>query len=110
MTENDPYNSAKSIANIDRTDEERIPEKQTRQKIDNRAPAPARTEIRNQKTDKTRSADDGKPILKAIPVEPKPEETPVEIRRAVPVGPMDEVEEGALLKAGSPSPAQSDDQ
>jgi hypothetical protein len=33
----------------------------------------------------------------------------VEIRRAVPVGPMDEVEEGALLKAATPSPSKSDD-
>ena len=110
LTENDPYNSAKSIAKIDRTDEERIPEKQTRQKIDNRAQEEAPAGIRNQKTEKARNADDGKPILKAIPVEPRSEETPVEIRRAVPVGPMDEVEEGTLLKAATPSPAQSDDQ
>ena len=110
LAENDPYGSAKSIARSDQAADEQLTTKETPQKIDNQAPAPARTDIRNQKTDKTRSADDGKPILKAIPVEPKPEETPVEIRRAVPVGPMDEVEEGALLKAGSPSPPQSDDQ
>jgi membrane carboxypeptidase/penicillin-binding protein len=110
LAENDPYGSAKSIARIDQAADEQLTTKETPQKIDNRAPEPARAEVRNQKTDKTRSADDGKPILKAIPVEPKSEETPVEIRRAVPVGPMDEVEEGALLKAGSPSPAQSDDQ
>jgi hypothetical protein len=68
-----------------------------------------RGEARNQKTDKARSVDDAKPILRAIPVEPESEETPVEIRRAVPVGPMDEVEEGALLKAAPPSPSKSDD-
>jgi hypothetical protein len=48
--------------------------------------------------------------LRAIPVQPEPEETPVEIRRALPVGPMDEVEEGALLKAATPSPTQSGDE
>jgi hypothetical protein len=110
LAENDPYGSAKSIARVDQAADEQVAEKQTPQRIDNRPPETVRAEVRNQKTDKTRSADDGKPILKAIPVEPKPEETPVEIRRAVPVGPMDELEEGALLKAGSPSPAQSDDQ
>jgi len=110
LAENDPYNSAKSIAKIDKADDEQLVTKETPQKIDNREPGETRAEAGNQKTDKAGSADDGKPILKAIPVEPKPEETPVEIRRAVPVGPMDEVEEGALLKAASPSPAESDDQ
>jgi membrane carboxypeptidase/penicillin-binding protein len=110
LAENDPYNSAKSIAKIDNAADEQLAEKQTPQEIDNRTPDAVRAEVRNQKTDKARSADDGKPILKAIPVEPRSEETPVEIRRAVPVGPMDEVEEGALLKAATPSPAKSDDE
>lgn len=110
LAENDPYGSAKSIAKIDNAAEEQVAEKQTPQKIDNRAPEAVRAEVRNQKVDKARSADDGKPILRAIPVEPKPEQTPVEIRRALPVGPMDEIEEGALLKAATPSPARSDDQ
>jgi 1A family penicillin-binding protein len=109
LAENDPYNSAKSIAKIDAADAQ-LADKQTPQEIDNRTPDAVGAEVRNQKTDKTRSADDGKPILKAIPVEPRSEETPVEIRRAVPVGPMDEVEEGALLKAATPSPTKSDDE
>jgi hypothetical protein len=49
-------------------------------------------------------------VLRAIPVEPEAEETPVEIRRAVPVGPMDEVDQGALLKAVTPSPGTSGDE
>jgi hypothetical protein len=109
LAENDPYNSVKSIAKIDNSADEQVAE-QTPQEINNRAPDAARAEPRNQKIDKARSADDGKPILKAIPVEPRSEETPVEIRRAIPVGPMDEVEEGTLLKAASPSPAKSDDE
>jgi len=56
------------------------------------------------------AGEDGKPVLRAIPVQPEAEETPVEVRRALPVGPMDEVEDGALLKAATPSPPQSDDQ
>ncbi len=110
LTENDPYNSAKSIAKIDRTVEEEVAEKQAPQKIDNRELGETRADARNQKTDKARNADDAKPILRAIPVGPETGETPVQIRRAVPVGPMDEVEEGALLKAATPSPAKSDDQ
>jgi hypothetical protein len=110
LGENDPYNSAKSIARTDTAAEEQVAEKETPPKIDNRERDAVRADVRNQKTDKARSAEDAKPILRAIPVEPQPEETPVEIRRAVPVGPMDEVEEGALLRAATPSPAQSDDQ
>ena len=109
LAENDPYNSARSIAKIDKATEEQVAEKETPQKTDNRERDAMRGDARNQKTDKARSADDAKPILRAIPVEPEPEETPVEIRRAVPVGPMDEVEEGALLKAATPSPSKSDD-
>jgi hypothetical protein len=111
LAENDPYNSAKSVARIDTADAaERVAEQETPQKIDNRQPGATPAEVRNQKTSKASSTDDGKPILKAIPVQPQPEETPVEIRRAVPVGPMDEVEEGALLKATTPSPAGADDE
>jgi len=122
LAENDPYNSAKSIARIDTAAEEEVAEKETPPKIDNpekigareefrsRSSDAVRAEVRTQKTEKARRAEDAKPILRAIPVEPQPEETPVEIRRAVPVGPMDEIEEGALLKAATPSPGQSDDQ
>src|SRR5205814_1090930 len=54
------------------------------------------------KTD-IKTTDDGKPILKAIPVEPQ-DKKPVEIRRAQPVGPLDEVPDDSLLKAATPPP------
>jgi 1A family penicillin-binding protein len=115
LAETDPYNSVRATAKIVAVDEDPVAaEKETAEKIDNEekinvpkaAETPIPGVIRNPK--KTRDADKGKPILKAIPVEPQSEETPVEIRRAVPVGPMDEVDQGALLKAGTPPP-QSDD-
>jgi 1A family penicillin-binding protein len=49
---------------------------------------------------------DGKPILKAIPLQPK-EEEPVEIRRAQPVGPLEEQSGGTLLEAVTPPPTPS---
>jgi penicillin-binding protein 1A len=110
LAENDPYNSAKSAAKIDAAPEEQDAEKETAEKIDNRPTGATRADVLNQKTHSASSTDDGKPILKAIPVQPQPEETPVEIRRAVPVGPMDEVEEGALLKSAAPSPTRPDDE
>ena len=109
LAENDPYNSAKSVAKVDIAEDQPAAEKETAQKIDNRPEGATRAEVLNQKTNNASSADDGKPILKAIPVQPQPKETPVEIRRAVPVGPMDEVEEGALLKATAPSPNRPDE-
>jgi membrane carboxypeptidase/penicillin-binding protein len=110
LAENDPYNSTRSVAKIEAAPEEPVAEKAVAQKIDNRPTGVTRAEVLNQKSNKPSSDDDGKPILKAIPVQPQPKETPVEIRRAVPVGPMDEVEEGALLKSAAPSPNRSDDE
>ncbi len=122
LAENDPYNSVKSVAKIDAATEESIEGRDTEQKIDNpekigareefrsRPQSATRAEVLNQKANNATTTDDGKPILKAIPVQPQAKETPVEIRRAVPVGPMDEVEEGTLLKAGAPSPNRSDDE
>jgi membrane carboxypeptidase/penicillin-binding protein len=110
LAERDPYNSAKSVAKINNATDEHVAEEETAQTIDPRRPPATNPEIRNQQADPTKSAAESKPVLKAIPVEPQPKETPVEIRRAVPVGPMDEVEEGALLKATAPSPADADHQ
>jgi hypothetical protein len=122
LAENDPYNSVKSVAKIDAAPEESIEERDNAQEIDNseklevreesrsRPQGATRAEVLNQKANTATTTDDGKPILKAIPVQPQAKETPVEIRRAVPVGPMDEVEEGTLLKAGAPSPNRPDDE
>jgi 1A family penicillin-binding protein len=52
----------------------------------------------------------GAPIMKAIPVQPQQQSTPVEIRKAVPVGPLDEEEDDSLLnKAATPPPAKVDE-
>jgi len=110
LAENDPYNSAKSIAKADNVANEPIGKIEAPQRINNRLPGETDAEILNQKPQPVRNRPEEKPILRAIRVEPQPEETPVEIRRAVPVGPMDEVDEGALLKAGTPSPPGSNDE
>jgi len=61
----------------------------------------------------TARTEDGKPVMKAIPVEPvdaKPvaSETPIEIRKAIPVGPLEEQTEDSLLKTASPPPSDPD--
>jgi len=109
VTENDPYNSLKST--IQSADEPPVAQAVPAEKIDNlpqsESPSP---DVRIQRAAPVTAGEDGKPVLRAIPVQPEAEETPVEVRRALPVGPMDEVEDGALLKAATPSPPQSDDQ
>src|SRR4029453_12980052 len=109
VTENDPYNSVKPT--IQSADEPPVAEAQPVEKIDDRPQSeqpPA--DVRIQRAAPVTAGEDGKPVLRAIPVQPQAEETPVEVRRALPVGPMDEVEDGALLKAATPPPPQSDDQ
>jgi penicillin-binding protein 1A len=110
LADNDPYNSVKATVRVQSADDEVVAGEEAPQKIDNRQPTETPAEVRNQQKTPVTAGEDGKPVLRAIPVQPEPEETPVEIRRALPVGPMDEVEDGALLKAATPSPAQSDDQ
>ena len=46
--------------------------------------------------------DPDKPIMRALPVEPSPSEAPVEVRRAVPVRPMDQSVAEPLLQAEPP--------
>jgi len=107
VAQNDPYNSIKSTVKIEPVENDQPADNV--KTVDNPQPETAHDDTRNQKID-TSKTDDGKPVLRAIPVEPQPAETPVEIRRAMPVGPMDEVDQGALLKAVTPSPGNSDDQ
>jgi len=119
LSESDPYNSVKAIARAEPKPDEKIIEQPATEKIDNaqktetrdetqtRGREAGRTEVRA--IEKPKSVDEQKPVLRAIPVQPQPAETPVEIRRAVPVGPMDEVEQGALLKAATASPSEEDD-
>jgi penicillin-binding protein 1A len=88
LADKDPYNSAKATVKAEPTPDKEITEK---------------------KTD-TVTTEDGKPVLKAIPVDPeneKPakEEQPVEIRKAIPVGPLEEENEDTLLKSATPPPS-----
>jgi len=100
LADKDPYNSAKSIAKADVAEEKQTAQQETSAKIDNGAGGSRATAINP-------TSSDGKPILKAILVEPT-EEKPVEIRRAIPVGPLDEVDDNALLKSATPPPSDSD--
>ena len=103
IAQTDPYNSVKSTVKPEPAKPEEAP---------NAADETANTGTQTTRTDaedplvEEAKREAQKPVLRAIPVQPQPEETPVEIRRAMPVGPMDEVDEGALLKAGTPSPGE----
>jgi 1A family penicillin-binding protein len=114
LADKDPYNSAKSIVKADVAEEKQAAQKEPSPKIDNGAAESRATKTgRPERVDEMGSesinqkSEDGKPILKAIPVEPK-EEKPVEVRRAIPVGPLDEVDDDALLKSATPPPSDSD--
>ena len=117
LADKDPYNSAKSIAKADAAEEKQTAQKETPAKIDNGAGGSRATKTgRPERVDELGSesinekSEDGKPILKAIPVEPTKEksEQPVEIRRAIPVGPLDEMDDNALLKSATPPPSDPD--
>ena len=82
LADKDPYNSAKATVKPTPEPEKEVPEKQ--------AEAVPTPEV-------------NAPVMKAIPVEPQDKE-PVEIRKAVPVGPLDEVQDDSLLKSESPPP------
>ncbi len=50
------------------------------------------------------------PVMKALPVRPSASQTPAEIRKAVPVGPLDEEPDESLLnRAATPPPAKLDE-
>ncbi len=106
LAQSDPYNSVKATVKIDTPSADQVGT--DAEKSDSEETETAGTELRDPKLENAKREAE-KPVLRAIPVEPKPEETPVEIRRAMPVGPMDEVDQGALLKAVTPSPGQSDE-
>jgi hypothetical protein len=51
----------------------------------------------------------GAPVMKAIPVQPQ-DKQPLEIRKAEPVGPLDEVKDRTLLKSATPPPTDDPDE
>ena len=73
---------------------------------------PVQPEVRPQSSPPPEKIDNSKPeeapIPKAQPVPPD-EQEPAEIRKALPVGPLDEELDGTLLKNQTPSPAPDDD-
>jgi membrane carboxypeptidase/penicillin-binding protein len=87
LADKDPYNSVRPSVKPE-------PETQTQT---NRAPE----KIDNSKSDET-------PIPKAQPV-PLEEQEPAEIRKALPVGPLDEELDGTLLKNQTPAPEPNND-
>jgi penicillin-binding protein 1A len=106
LADKDPYNSARPSVKA-QVEAEKIAAPRTEEnKIDNqagenRATAPV-----------AEPAAIPKAIPKAIPVKPEEKESdeePVEIRKAVPVGPLDELNDDTLLQAATPPPADSDD-
>ncbi len=97
LVDKDPYNSARATVKPEPTPE----------------PTPEK-EIAEKKIESNPTTEDGKPVLKAIPVEPEQEtpakeEQPVEIRKAIPVGPLEEENDDTLLKAATPPPTDSGD-
>jgi len=97
LADKDPYNSAMATVKPEPTPE----------------PTPEKA-IVERKIESGATTEDGKPVLRAIPVEPQQEKPaqegqPIEIRKAIPVGPLEEESEDTLLKAATPPPTDSGD-
>jgi hypothetical protein len=70
-------------------------------------PSPSETLISTERrTDEAVPPDADAPIMKAIPVTPTQSE-PLEIRKAEPVGPLDEVKDKTLLDSATPPPTET---
>jgi penicillin-binding protein 1A len=92
IADKDPYNSARAVIKATPTPE----------------PPPVSSELPVEKAERATPAP-GAPIMKAIPVQ-TPEEKPLEIRKAEPVGPLDEVKDKTLLKSATPPPTEELDE
>lgn len=97
IADKDPYNSSKATAKPEPTPE-----------------AVPRAEIVEKPIESGVKIEEGKPVLRAIPVQPAEqnrarEEQPVEVRKAIPVGPLEEESQDTLLKAATPPPGFSGD-
>ncbi len=87
LADKDPYNSARAVIKATPPP----------------APEPANPATASEKQEEKPTPETGAPIMKAIPVHPE-EEKPLEIRKAQPVGPLDEVKDETLLKSATPPP------
>jgi penicillin-binding protein 1A len=99
----DPYNSARSLASPTPSPTpiavmSAAPNQETASRIEAKPPdVPPKAPV------------PGAPVMKAIPVEPQNSQSP-EIRKAVPVGPLDEVRDESILNnAATPPPADLDE-
>ena len=107
LAEKDPYNSAKPNEQA-LVEPRRTPAEQTAEPpIEAAAVSPAPSQLEEPDTIP-------KAIPKAIPVEPaegEESQEPVEIRKAVPLGPLDEIKDPTLLQqAATPPPDDPDGQ
>jgi penicillin-binding protein 1A len=111
IAENDPYNAVRSTVKPKvEVAEAVIPENAA---VDNGMPDPTKPVLKATANTETPAPETGmpdptKPILKAQPVtpadQPAAEQQPVEVRRAEPVNPMDEVPADTILKPEPPQP------
>ena len=95
LAENDPYNAVKST----------VKPKPAEEAPDSGMPDPTKPVLKAQPVEPS----DGKPVMKAQPVEPAAGK-PVEVRRAEPVRPMDEVPDDSILKNTPPQALNPDDE
>jgi penicillin-binding protein 1A len=95
LADKDPYNSARAVIKATPTPE----------------PTPEGSESPVEKAVKVEkpTPESGAPVMKAIPVQPE-EVKPLEIRKAEPVGPLDEVKDKTLLKSATPPPSEDLDE
>ncbi len=95
IAEKDPYNSARPTARA-------TPAPQ---------PSPSESVLSVQgRTNVMTAREPAAPVMKAIPVNPTPsQEQPLEIRKAEPVGPLDEVKDKTLLNSATPPPTADPD-
>jgi hypothetical protein len=90
MADKDPYSSARATVRATPTPE----------------PSPAESAVPvERRSGEAAPPEPGAPVMKAIAVTPAPDR-PIEIRKAEPVGPLDEVKEKTLLNSATPPPTQ----
>jgi membrane carboxypeptidase/penicillin-binding protein len=104
LADKDPYNSAK--ATVKPTPEPEPPTVET--KIDNQKIDNGNSDSRREQRIDKQPPQPNAPVMKAIPVQPK-DEQPVEVRKAQPVGPLDEMKEENLLRSATPPPTDGDE-
>jgi penicillin-binding protein 1A len=102
LADKDPYNAAKATIKP-----EPPPQPQQPEVSESKFDALEDARIDNEKIDKEPPQPNA-PVMKAIPVQPSNEQ-PVEIRKAQPVGPLDEMKEENLLRSATPPPSDEDE-